>query len=116
MKKPLDDRVRLQHIFDAVLDIEKYMQGCAASDFFSNSMLHSACIRQLEIIGEAAGRVSEKTRAESADIPWKEVVGLRNFLIHEYFGVDLDVVLEIIETDMPKLKDAVRNLLAAMPE
>ncbi len=88
------------------------MQGCATSDFFSNSMLHSACIRQLEIIGEAAGMVSDEVRAKSADIPWKEVVGLRNVLIHEYFGVDL----EIIETDMPKLKDAVRNLLAALPK
>ncbi len=112
MKKPLDDRVRLQHIFDAALEIDKYMKGRAASDFFSNSMLHSACIRQFEIIGKAVGRVSGEVRVKSEDIPWKEVVGLRNFLIHEYFGVDL----EIIETDMPKLKDAVRNLLAALPE
>ncbi|MCI5142241.1 MAG: DUF86 domain-containing protein [Candidatus Electrothrix sp. ATG1] len=79
-------------------------------------MLHSACIRQLEIIGEAAGRVSEETRAESADIPWKEVVGLRNVLIHEYFGVDLDLVFDVIQTDMPKLKNGIRALLDAQPE
>lgn len=113
MKKPLDDSVRLQHIFDAILEIEEYMQKRSASDFFSNSMLHSACIRQLEIIGEAAGRVSEETRAKSSDILWKEIVGLRNILIHEYFGVDLNLVLEIIQSDMPKLKDSVKALLNA---
>jgi uncharacterized protein with HEPN domain len=100
-------------MFDANLEIEEYMQHRTASDFFSNSMLHSACIRQLEIIGEAAGRVSEETRAKSSDIRWKEIVGLRNLLIHEYFGVDLDLVLEIIQTDMPKLKDAIKALLDA---
>ncbi len=116
MKNPLDDKVRLRHILDAILEIETYMQGRTASDFFNNSMLHSACIRQLEIIGEAAGRVSEEVRATSADVPWKEVVGLRNVLIHEYFGVDLNVILEIIEMDMPNLKDAVKYLLDTRPE
>ncbi len=114
MKKPLDDSVRLQHMFDAILEIEESMQHRTASDFFSNSMLHSACIRQLEIICEAADRVSEETRSKSPSIRWKEIVGLRNLLIHEYFGVDLDIVLEIIQNDMPPLKDAVKALLDAM--
>jgi uncharacterized protein with HEPN domain len=116
MKKMLNDKARLQHIFDAILEIEEYIKNRTESDFFGNSMLHSACIRQLEIIGEAAGRVSEEIRAESADIPWKEIIGLRNFLIHEYFGVDLDIVRDVIWTDMPKLKKEVKALLDAMSE
>ncbi len=73
MKKMLDDKARLQHILDAIIEIEGYMENHTEADFFSNSMLHSACIRQLEIIGEAAGRVSKKIRAESSNIPWKEL-------------------------------------------
>ena len=88
----LDDKARLQHIFDAIIEIEGYMENHTEDDFFNNSMLHSACIRQLEIIGEAAGRESGEIRAESADIPWKEIIDLRNILIHEYFGIDLDIV------------------------
>ena len=116
MKKMLDDKARLQHIFDAILEIEEYMKNHTESDFFSNSMLHSACIRQLEIIGEAAGRISEEIRAKSADTSWKEIIGLRNILIHEYFGVDLDIIRDIIWTDLPKLKKEVKALLDAQPE
>ncbi len=116
MKKMLDDKARLQHILDAIIEIEGYMESHTEADFFSNSMLHSACIRQLEIIGEAAGRVSEEIRTESTDIPWKEIIGLRNLLIHEYFGVDLDIVRDVIWTDMPKLKKEVKALLDAMSE
>ncbi|MCI5217828.1 MAG: DUF86 domain-containing protein [Candidatus Electrothrix sp. LOE2] len=112
----LDDKARLQHILDAILEIEEYMTTHTETDFFSNSMLSSACIRQLEVIGEAAGRVSEETKAESADIPWKEVVGLRNVLNHEYFGVDLDLVFDVIRTDMPTLKNGIKALLEAQPE
>ncbi len=116
MKKMLDDKARLQHIFDAIIEIEGYMENHTEDDFFSNSMLHSACIRQLEIIGEAAGRVSEEIRTESADIPWKEIIGLRNILIHEYFGIDLDIVFDVIWTDMPKLKKGVKVLLDTTQE
>lgn len=104
MKRMLNDKVRLQHIFDAIIEIEEYMKNHTESDFFSNSMLHSACIRQLEIIGEAAGRVSDKIKTASPDISWKEIIGLRNILIHQYFGVDLAIVCDVIWTDMPKLK------------
>ena len=111
MKKMLDDRARLEHIFDAILEIEAYMKNRTAPDFFQQFY---AAFSMLEIIGEAAGRVSEEIRADSADIPWKEVIGLRNILIHEYFGVDLDIVLDVIQIDMLKLKNAVKELLDTM--
>ncbi|RWX47338.1 hypothetical protein H206_03622 [Candidatus Electrothrix aarhusensis] len=74
----LDDKARLQHILDAILEIEEYMTTHSETDFFSNSMLSSACIRQLEIIGEAAGRISKELRTASPTIRWKEIIGLRN--------------------------------------
>jgi uncharacterized protein with HEPN domain len=114
MKKSINDKARLRHIFDAILEIEHYMVNQSEADFFSNSMLYSACIRQLEIIGEAAGGVSEEVRTKTAHIQWKEIIGLRNVLIHEYFGVDLDIVREVIQTDIPRFKNEIKLLLDAM--
>ncbi|MGB5687178.1 MAG: DUF86 domain-containing protein [Candidatus Electrothrix sp.] len=110
----LDDKARLQHILDAILEIEEYMTTHTEADFFSNSMLSSACIRQLEIIGEAAGRISKELRTASPTIRWKEIIGLRNMLIHEYFGVDLDIVWEIIQTDLSGFNNEVKILLDSL--
>ena len=74
-------------------------------------MLRAACIRQLEIIGEAACKLSEGIRSKASDVEWREITGLRNFLIHEYFGVDLYLVWEIIRTDIPIFKTHIYNLL-----
>jgi len=111
MKKSLGDQARINHILDAILELERYTASYSEHNFFENSMLQSACIRQLEIIGEAAGRISEKIKERSATIKWKELVGLRNILIHEYFGVDLQVVWEIIKLDIPQLKNEITILL-----
>ena len=73
-------------------------------------MMHSACIRQLEIIGEAASRLSDELRRKSTNIEWREIIGLRNILIHDYFGVDLNIIWEIITNDLPKLNIQIRKL------
>ena len=111
MKNNVGDKARLHHIFDAILEIENYTNNKSDDDFFSNSMLQSACVRQLEIIGEAASKVSDKIKSKSANIKWREITGLRNILIHEYFGVDLDIVLEIIQIDIPQFKIQIQALL-----
>ena len=111
MKNKIGDKARLHHIFDAILEIENYTKNKSYNDYFSNSMLQSACVRQLEIIGEAASKVSHETKIESINTQWQEITGLRNILIHEYFGVDLDIVWEIIQTDIPHFKIQIQNLL-----
>lgn len=111
MRGNLGDQARLHHIFEAIFEIEKYTQNKSHDDFFLDSMLQSACVRQLEIIGEAANGISDATKSTSPDIEWSEIVGLRNILIHEYFGVDLAIVWEIIQTDLPLLKRKIKRLL-----
>ncbi|MBN2028651.1 DUF86 domain-containing protein [bacterium] len=74
-------------------------------------MLQSACIRQLEIIGEAANRLSEKLMERNISIEWREIIGLRNILIHEYFGVDLSIIWQIIKIDLPHLKKKIQSII-----
>jgi uncharacterized protein with HEPN domain len=105
MKSNIGDKARIHHILDAILEIEKYTSQKSLSDFTEDTMLQSACIRQLEIIGEAASRISDDLKAELTDIKWREIIGLRNILIHEYFGVDIDIIWQIIEEDIPRFKN-----------
>ena len=111
MKSNFGDKARLHHIFDAILEIEIFTLDKSDDDFFADSMLQSACVRQLEIMGEAASKISDVTKSKSSEIAWPEIIGLRNILIHEYFGVDLDIVWEIIQTDLPFLKKKLHTVL-----
>jgi len=68
-------------------------------------MMRFASIKQIEIIGEAARHVSDETRSKFPNIAWKEIAGLRNILVHEYFGIDADLIWQIITVDIPELKN-----------
>ncbi|KAA3657114.1 MAG: DUF86 domain-containing protein [Calditrichaeota bacterium] len=98
----------MYHILDAIYEIEKYVQDKSFSDFMSDSMLQSARIRQLEIIGEAAGKISIDIKEKTGNVAWREIISLRNLLIHAYFGIDLQIVWEIIQNDLPSLKAQIR--------
>jgi uncharacterized protein with HEPN domain len=76
--------------------------------------MQDATIRNLEIIGEAAKSLSEATRSRRADIPWRQIAGMRDKLIHQYFGVNLELVWSTVEIEIPRLKKAVEELLGAM--
>ena len=110
MKDNIGDIAKIQHILDAIAEIQVYTKEATFHTFLQNSMMHSACIRQLEIIGEAASRLSDELRRETKNIVWREIIGLRNILIHDYFGVDLNIIWEIIKNDIPKLKTQIRKL------
>src|SRR3989338_11526314 len=85
MKK--DDSLYLRHILDAIQDIESYVQGIVTLEAFSaDGMRLNAVVRQLEVVGEAAAHLSMELRATHADVPWEKMIGMRNRLIHEYFG------------------------------
>lgn len=111
MKGRKGDLARLQHIQEAILEIEKYRQNRNFIDFTSDSMFRFACIKQLEIIGEASNHISDETQQEFLDIQWAQIVGMRNIFIHEYFGVDINIVWEIIEFDIPELKTKIIDIL-----
>jgi uncharacterized protein with HEPN domain len=102
MKK--DDAVYLKHILDAIHRIEEYTQNIEYKDFIENHLIQDGVIRQIEIIGEAVKRLSNEIREKYTDVPWKDIVGMRNKLIHNYFGVDVDAVWETVKKDIPVLK------------
>ena len=106
-----DDFVYLRHISDAAADIAKYTSGGEES-FFSEKMIQDAVIRNLEIIGEAVKNISQETRDKNPDIPWKQIAGLRDILIHQYFGVDLDTVWLVVKNRLPLLVERIQLFLA----
>ncbi len=111
MRGRLGDKVRLQHIIDAIQEIENYLIDTDFSKFMENSMMRFACIKQIEIIGEASNHVSEDTKAKFTSIEWSQIVGMRNVFVHEYFGVDSNLVWEIIKSDLPDLKIKIIEIL-----
>lgn len=105
MKKELTDKVRVSHVLDAIGEVEKYLAGVSNQDFLANSEKRFATIKQVEIIGEACNRISRGFKAKHPEIKWKEINGFRNISIHEYFGVDYQIVWEIAQNDLPFLKE-----------
>ncbi len=86
------DEIYLKHIIDAIDNIEAFIGKMDKNEFVKSKLVQSAVIRQLEIIGEAVKNVSSHLRKSYSDIPWKDIAGLRDKLIHEYFGVDVQLV------------------------
>lgn len=110
MTGPLTDKVRLLHIFDAIAEVETYLYGVSKEQFFSNSEKRFATIKQIEIIGEACDRMSETVKAGHPEIPWRSIKGFRNISIHEYFGVNLEIVWEIATVNLPLLKTQLKAI------
>lgn len=106
-----DESVYLKHIRDAIGRIESYTAG-GRKAFFQNTMMQDAVIRNLEVIGEAVKHLSLDFRRHHPEIPWRSITALRNVLIHEYFGVDLDIVWRVVIRRLPTLKRSVERLLA----
>ena len=109
MKK--DDTVYLCHIIDAFLQIERYTNGVTYEEFLSNSLLQDAVISQLEVMGEAARNLSADLQSEYPAIPWHQMICLRNRMIHAYFNVNLQIIWEIIQGDIPNLKQDMMRVL-----
>lgn len=114
MRGKLGDKVRLQHIYDAIEEIESYLINTVFSDFIENSMMRFACIKQMEIIGEASNHISDEIKSNFSQIEWNQIVGMRNVFVHEYFGIDESIVWEIIKNDLPELKVRVREILSTI--
>ena len=105
------DEIRLQHILSSIIEVEKYLHGITFEQFIENSEKHFATIKQIEIIGEACNALTDDLKNSQQDIPWRAIVGFRNISIHEYFGVNLQLVWEIIKGDLPELKEKIQTLI-----
>jgi uncharacterized protein with HEPN domain len=107
-----EDRVRLLHMIEASDNAMSFVAGRSRPDIDQDRKTLFAVIRCVEIIGEAAGRISEATRAAAPDIPWSAIVGMRNRLVHAYFDVDVDVVWKTVTVELPALKQRLQGLLS----
>lgn len=113
MRGRIGDKVRLLHIIEAIDEVDSYCGDSDFNEFQENSMMRFACIKQMEIIGEASNHTSIETKVRFPEVEWAQIIGMRNIFVHEYFGVDTKLVWDIIVNDLPELKLRVEAALAA---
>lgn len=104
------DREFVSDIQEAIRRVMDYTSGMTYEAFLADTKTQDAVVRNLEIIGEAAKNLSENIRAKRADIPWKGMTGIRDKLIHHYFGVNLDIVWQVATADLPQLTDSLTTM------
>ena len=110
------DSVYLFHVRDSINKILEYTDISDVDSFQSNSMMQDAVIRQIEIIGEASSKLSKAFRDNNSHIPWKNIVGMRNKLIHDYFGVDVMAIWETVKNDIPSLKKNIDEIISSLDQ
>ncbi len=107
------DRIRIVHILEAAKEAIFFAVGKSRVDFDTDRQLQMAVVREIEIIGEAAGKVSEETRSKYPDIPWSKISNMRNHLTHVYFDIDLDIVWDTLHRNLPLLIEQLEKIIAA---
>lgn len=109
----IDDSVRLRHMLDAAREAISFAQNRTRSDLENNRMLTLSLVKCIEIIGEAASRITTQRQNELPQIPWAQITGMRNRLIHGYFDIKLDLVWDTINQDLPPLIAELENIIAS---
>ena len=106
-----DQSAFLNHILDAIMKIEKYTQGIDEETFKINDLVQDGVIRQIEIIGEAVKRLSDELTSQSPQISWQDIAGMRDKLIHDDFGVDIDTVWLTVKKNIPDFKEEIKRII-----
>jgi uncharacterized protein with HEPN domain len=106
------DKAYLQDILDAISDIEQFIGGMAEEEFYRNKEKQYAVLRALEIIGEATKHLSKELKSKYRTIPWKDIAGMRDKVIHFYFGIKLELVWQTVRDKLPELKAQIHEILA----
>ncbi|MBU1006961.1 MAG: DUF86 domain-containing protein [Candidatus Omnitrophica bacterium] len=106
-----DYKLYLEDILQAIQKIEKYTKGLDADKLKKEDLIIDGIVRNLEIIGEAVKNIPQDIKNENLDVEWKKIAGLRDILAHEYFGIDLEILWDIVKNKLPELKIKISNLL-----
>ncbi|MFQ5910850.1 MAG: DUF86 domain-containing protein [Thermoplasmata archaeon] len=100
----MDISVYVQDIIESITRIEDYTRNVTEEEFYENTQVQDAVLRRLEIMGEAVKNIPDETKERHKGIPWKEIAGLRDILIHGYFGVNLKRIWKVVKEDIPELR------------
>ncbi len=106
-----DDFAYIEHILLSIKKVLDFIKDTDKTGFENNIMLQDAVIRNIEIIGEASKKISQNFKDQYSEIPWREMAGMRDKLVHDYLGVDIDVIWETVTTDIPLLNDLLSNIV-----
>ena len=101
---------RLEDIVNCITKIEQYLPS-SEKIFFENELIQNLFVRQIQIIGEAARALSEEFRSKHPQVPWKDIIGMRHFIVHQYTDIKLETVWEVVTKDLPKLKSQIQILI-----
>ena len=109
---PREYKAYLRDILEAIDKIERYTKNISFEDFSDNELIQDGVIRNLEIIGEAVKNLPDDIKKDYPEVDWRKIAGLRDILIHAYFGVDLEVIWDIVRNKVPELKEMVKKILS----
>ncbi len=107
---PPEDAVRIRHMIEAAEAAQRFVAGRKRGDLDQDDMLLFALVRAIEIVGEAASKVSPETKAATPDVPWPAIVAMRNRLVHAYFDIDRDILWKTISVEIPDLLSLLRSV------
>ena len=106
-----DNRLYLIHISECIERIESYVEGIEKEGFMASSLVQDAVVRNLQIMAESTQRLSDHLKETQPKIDWHKIAGFRNILVHDYLGVDIESIWNIIEREIPALKEAVHEMM-----
>jgi len=106
-----DDRLYLIHISESITKIDAYVSGLDAAAFLQQEMVQDAVLRNLQVLAESTQRISDNLKARHSEIEWYKIAGLRNVLVHDYLGIDLNTVWLVVQNNLPELKVVIQEEL-----